>query len=173
MKGKAWSLEDEGDDEEDESAAASVNAGTAITAVAPTPLLPPPPTPPAIVAAAAAAAAIDLKREVAVARETIMATQTDRRREAMERAAEAAALAAAASANASKVDDDEDDPLDKFMENIAQEVKTFRGNATTFVTMKSSVNTSKAIKTTTIKTNNEVGKRLNVIRIVKYFVCCL
>lgn len=75
----------------------------------------------------------------------MIATQNDKKRDAMERAAEAAALAAAACANAEKngQDDDEDDPLDKYMETIAKEVRGVRGNAATIVSVKSS---SKPVK---------------------------
>lgn len=84
---------------------------------------------------------------MAVAREALIATQIDKRREAMERAAEAAALAAAECAAKEKAaeEDDEDDPLDKFMENIAKEVKSVRGNTATTVSTKSNVGTAKTV----------------------------
>ena len=77
----------------------------------------------------------------------MIATQIDKRREAMERAAEAAAVAAAAVAAKEKAaeEDDQDDPLDKFMENIAKEVKSVRGNTATMVSTKSSVGTAKTV----------------------------
>ncbi|CAF4767538.1 unnamed protein product, partial [Rotaria sp. Silwood1] len=90
---------------------------------------------------------VDLKRDVAAAREAVMASQADKQREAIERAAQAAALAAAACATVEKIDDDEDDPLDKFMENIAKEVKSVRGTNATIISTKSNENTTKTMST--------------------------
>lgn len=89
----------------------------------------------------------DLKRDVALAREALMTSQSDKQREALERAAQAAALAAAACSNAEKAkeeDDNEDDPLEKYMESIAKEVKSFRGNNATIFSTKSNENLNKA-----------------------------
>ncbi|CAF1019051.1 unnamed protein product [Rotaria sordida] len=96
---------------------------------------------------------IDLKRDVAAARQT-------------ERAAQAAALTSAVCVNAEKIDDEEEDPLDKFMEDIAKEVKSFRGTNTTIISTKSNENNSKVI--TTIKqeqlSNNTKGSVIKIIR---------
>lgn len=111
FKGKAWSLEDEGDDDEDESST-------------------------------------DLKRDVAAARETLMSSQADKQREALERAAEAAALASVACTNTAgkpNEEEDEEDPLDKYMETISKEVKSFRSTNATIISTKSSENLSKAV----------------------------
>ncbi len=98
FQGKTWSLEDERDEDEEDLQNVVI-----------------PQT--------------DLKRDVVTAREAMISSQADKQREAMERAAQAAALASAACANVeSAEDDDDDDPLDKFMEDIAKEVKSFRGN---------------------------------------------
>ncbi|CAF4414416.1 unnamed protein product, partial [Rotaria sp. Silwood2] len=135
-KGKTWSLEDEGD--EDEEDAQSVGISSA-----------------------------DLKRDVAAARETVMASQADKQREALERAAQAAALASAACATVEKVEDDDEDedPLDKFMENITKEVKSFRGNNATVISTKPNETNTKAV--TTIKQeqslNNEKGSVIKII----------
>ncbi|CAF1132098.1 unnamed protein product [Rotaria sordida] len=108
---------------------------------------------------------IDLKRDVAAARETVMASQADKQREALERAAQAAALTSAACVNAERIDDEEEDPLDKFMEDIAKEVKSFRGTNTTIISTKSNENNSKAI--TRIKqeqlSNNTKGSVIKII----------
>lgn len=82
----------------------------------------------------------------------------------MERAAEAAALAAAACA--AKVEDENDeDPLDKFMDDIAKEVKSFRGNNATIISKKTNANSTAA--TSTVKqeqiTNNAKGSVIKVI----------
>ncbi|CAF3496532.1 unnamed protein product [Rotaria socialis] len=117
-KGKAWSLEDEGDEEEEDLQ----------NVVMPT---------------------TDIKRDVAAAREALLSSQADKQREALERAAEAAAIASAAcAANAAKLEaeQDDDDPLDKFMETIAKEVKSFRGQNATIVSTKSNENNTKGIK---------------------------
>ena len=111
VQGKTWSLEDEGDDEEEETHTTQpASSGT------------------------------ELKREVAAARETIMATQTDKRREAMERAAEAAALASAALTVSNQTEEDEEDPLDKYMTEISKEVKSSRINTGKIITSKSNSN---------------------------------
>ena len=84
----------------------------------------------------------NLQREVAVAREAMIATQNDKKRDAMERAAEAAALASAAcAANAVKTEDaeDEEDPLEKYMESIQKEVRAIRGNTATVVPVKANI----------------------------------
>ncbi|CAF1090762.1 unnamed protein product [Adineta steineri] len=138
-KGKAWSLEDEGDEEEEDLQNVVISSS-------------------------------DLKREIASARETAMALQTDKHREAMERAAEVAALASAAVANSEKAaaeaDDDEDDPLDKFMEDIAKEVKSFRGTNNTGIISKK-INGNNPTTATIVKqeqlTNNA---KASVIKIV-------
>ncbi|CAF1531738.1 unnamed protein product [Rotaria sordida] len=107
----------------------------------------------------------DLKRDVAAARETLMASQADKQREALERAAQAAALASAACVNVEKTDDEGEDPLDRFMENIAKEVKSFRGTNATIISTKSNENNTKAI--TTIKqeqsSNNPKGSVIKII----------
>ncbi|CAF0980995.1 unnamed protein product [Rotaria sordida] len=109
---------------------------------------------------------IDLKCDVAAARQTVMASQADKQREALERAAQAAALTSAACVNAEKIDDEEEDPLDKFMEGIEKEVKSFRGTNITIISTKSNENNSKAI--TTIKqeqlSNNTKGSVIKIIR---------
>lgn len=113
LKGKAWSLEDEGDEDEDDPQNVVIPS-------------------------------TDLKREVASARETAISLQNDKQREAMERAAQAAAIAAAACANTNKTenDDDEEDPLEKYMEGIAKEVKSVRGNNATIISKKPNGNTT-------------------------------
>ena len=74
----------------------------------------------------------------------------------MERAAEAAALAAAALANIPPApEEEEDDPLDKFMETISKEVKSFRGNNATIISSKPNGNT--------IKQENNKGSVVKVI----------
>jgi hypothetical protein len=74
----------------------------------------------------------------------------------MERAAEAAALAAAALASIPPAaDEDEDDPLDKFMETISKEVKSFRGNNATIISSKPNGNN--------IKQENNKGSVVKVI----------
>ena len=111
VQGKTWSLEDEGDDEEEEiNATQTASSGT------------------------------ELKREVAAARETIIATQTDKRREAMERAAEAAALASAALTVSNQTEEEDEDPLDKYMTEISKEVKSSRINTGKIITSKSNSN---------------------------------
>ena len=78
--------------------------------------------------------AADLKRDVAAAREALMSSQTDKQREVWESAAQAAALASAVCATVEKFDDEDgDDPLEKFMESIAKEV---RGNIATSISTK-------------------------------------
>jgi ABC-type sulfate transport system substrate-binding protein len=72
----------------------------------------------------------------------------------MERAAEAAALASAACANIENADDEDDDPLDKFMEDIAKEVKVFRGNNATTST-KLNGNITKTIKQEPLSINTK------------------
>ena len=64
----------------------------------------------------------------------------------MERAAEAAALAAAACAKIENPEEDEDDPLEKYMEDIAKEVKSFRGNNATIISSKANGTNAKIIK---------------------------
>jgi len=134
LKGKAWSLEDEGDEEEEDPQNV-VNLST------------------------------DLKREVASAREAALSLQTDKHREAMERAAEAAALAAAACANLEKEEEEEEDPLEKFMENIAKEVKSFRGNNATMISKKTNGSNTTAVATVKQEqlTNNSKGSVIKVI----------
>ena len=140
-KSKAWSLEDEGEDEEDPEAQ---NPQTA-------------------------ASSAELKREIAAARETMIATQIDKRREAAERAAEAAALELAARALAEKVDDDEEDPLDKYMQSIAKDVKSFRGtvaapaapvksNPTIVTTVKQEQQASNGVKASVVKVVTKIVK---------------
>jgi hypothetical protein len=109
----------------------------------------------------------DLEQELAIARETMLQTQADKRREAMERAAEAAALASAAIANTENEDDvDDDDPLDKFMEDIAKEVKSFRGHTATIVSTKSNANNTKAITTTKQEQPSNNNTKESVIKVV-------
>lgn len=116
VQGKTWSLEDEGDDDEEDLSNAAGSASS-------------------------------VKREVASARETAMSLQADKQREAMERATQAAAAAAAACNNPEKAaEEDEEDPLDKYMEDIAKEVKRFRGNVAPAVTKKSSESAATLVK---------------------------
>lgn len=122
IQGKAWSLEDEHDEDEEE-----------LQDVVVTPS--------------------DLKRDVAAARESALISQAEKQREAMERAAEAAALVSAACAKAEPIEDDDDDPLDKFMEDIAKEVKTVRGNTATIISTKSNGANTKIIKQESSTTN--------------------
>jgi len=131
FKGKAWSLEDEQDEDEEDLQNVVI-----------------PPT--------------DLKRDIATARELAMSAQADKQREAMERAAEAAALIAAACANIEKTEDEEDDPLDKFMEEVAKEVKSCRGTNATIISTKSNENNTKIIKKEEL-TNNTKGSVIKVI----------
>lgn len=85
----------------------------------------------------------------------------------MERAAEAAALIAAACADAEKPEDDDgDDPLDKFMEDIAKEVKNFRGNTATIFSTKSNGLNTKGIKQEQL-TNNKSSAIKIVTKTVK------
>ncbi len=94
----------------------------------------------------------DAKRNAAIS----AAAEADKQREAMERAAEAAALAAAALASIPPAaDEDEDDPLDKFMETISKEVKSFRGNNATIISSKPNGNN--------IKQENNKGSVVKVI----------
>lgn len=123
IQGKAWSLEDEGDEDDEDLQNVVI-----------------PPN--------------DLKRDVAAARESAMNSQAEKQREAMERAAEAAALASAACAKTETTEeDDEEDPLDKFMLDIAKEVKTVRGNNATIISTKSNGANTKIIKQESGATN--------------------
>ncbi|CAF0885674.1 unnamed protein product, partial [Didymodactylos carnosus] len=92
ITGKAWSLEDDADDDELQNTSKNFSS--------------------------------DLKREIAAARESIIATQSGKQK-AKEDAAFAAQQASVTTLP-TNVEDDEDDPLDKFMENISSEVKTLR-----------------------------------------------
>lgn len=131
-QGKAWSLEDEGDDDEEDLQNVVV--------------------PP-----------VDLKRDVAAARESAMQSQAEKQREALERAAEAAAIAAAAAlAKTENVDEDEDDPLDKYMDNIAKEVKSLRGTNATIISTKPSGANAKVIKQESV-TNNPKGSVIKIV----------
>ncbi len=123
FQGKAWSLEDEGDEDEEDLQNVVIPS-------------------------------TDLKHDLATAREAAANFQADKQREAMERAAEAAALISAACANAENADDEDDDPLDKFMEDIAKEVKVFRGNNATIST-KSNGTITKTIKQEPISINSK------------------
>jgi hypothetical protein len=146
FKCKAWSLEDEGDDDEEDPQNV-VNLST------------------------------DLKLEVASAREAALSLQTDKHREAMERAAEAAALAAAACANLEKEEEEEEDPLEKFMENIAKEVKSFRGNNATIISKKTNGSNTTAVATIKQEQLTNKGSVIKVItKTVKSEVrikCCI
>jgi ATP-dependent RNA helicase DDX46/PRP5 len=126
-QGKAWSLEDEHDEDEEDLQNVVIPS-------------------------------TDLKRDLAAARESALSAQADKQREAMERAAEAAALIAAACANTENTEEDDDDPLDKYMEDIAKEVKSFRGNNIT----KSNGTNTKVIKQEQV-TNNP---KASIIKIV-------
>ncbi|CAF5067870.1 unnamed protein product, partial [Rotaria magnacalcarata] len=133
-KGKAWSLEDEGDEEEEDLQNVVIST-------------------------------TDIKRDVAAAREALLSSQADKQREALERAAEAAAIASAAcAANAAKLaaEQDDDDPLDKFMETIAKEVKSFRGQNATIVSTKANENNTKGIKQEQTSNNGKAS----VIKII-------
>ncbi len=127
FQGKAWSLEDEHDEDEEDLQNVVIPS-------------------------------TDLKRDLAAARESALSAQADKQREAMERAAEAAALIAAACANTENTEEDDDDPLDKYMEDIAKEVKSFRGNNIT----KSNGANTKVIKQEQV-TNNP---KASIIKIV-------
>ncbi len=105
---------------------------------------------------------IDLKRDLAAARESALNAQADKEREAMERAAEAAALISAACANAANAEDEDDDPLEKFMEDIAKEVKSFRGNNATIISTKSNGANTKVIKQEQV-TNNPKGSIIKIV----------
>lgn len=131
-QGKAWSLEDEGDDDEDDLQNV---------------VIPP----------------VDLKRDVAAARESAMNAQAEKQREALERAAEAAALASAACTKKENADDDdEDDPLDKYMENISKEVKSLRGNNATIISTKPNAANTNVIKQEPA-TNNPKGSVIKIV----------
>ncbi|CAF2772789.1 unnamed protein product [Rotaria sp. Silwood2] len=93
---------------------------------------------------------VSLKCGVAAVRKTLISSQAEKQREAIECATQVAACT-----TIEKIDHDEEDPLDKFMESIAKEVKGFRKN-----------NTTKAI--TTIKqeqlSNNNKGSIIQIIK---------
>ena len=122
IQGKAWSLEDEHDEDEEDLQNVVI-----------------PPS--------------DLKRDVAAARESALISQAEKQREAMERAAEAAALISAACVTTETTEEDEDDPLDKFMQDIAKEVKSVRGNNATIISTKSNGANTKIIKPESSTTN--------------------
>ncbi|CAF4221367.1 unnamed protein product, partial [Rotaria sordida] len=74
---------------------------------------------------------VSLKRCVATASETLMSSQADKQREAIESARQAAAIASIACIAGEKVEDDEEDPLDKYMESIAKESVESSGTIST------------------------------------------
>jgi hypothetical protein len=128
FKGKAWSLEDEGDEDEEDLQNVVIPS-------------------------------TESKRSIQAAREAAIISQADKQREALERAAQAAALASAAVANIETVEDDEEDPLEKFMETISKEVKSFRGNNATIISTKSNGNNTNAIK----QVDNNKGSAIKVV----------
>ncbi|CAF4594879.1 unnamed protein product [Rotaria sp. Silwood1] len=121
VKGKSWSLEDECDDDEEDLHNVCIPQ-------------------------------VSLKRGVATACEASMSSAiADNQREAMKRAAQVAALASVACRTVEKVDDDEEDPLDKYMENVAKEVKGFRQNNTNEIVTIKQEQLSNNIKGSVIK----------------------